>query len=231
MYREFTHRIAKDVISRAGRTWYTTGLVFAGYGTNEIFPSLVCLEIGGVIGGKLRWIERRRIDIDRADTTAEIVPFAQRETVDSLLFGRANRYEERVISHFAKAMKQVGVGLVDQLTTPGRKRQEFVGRIDATVSGVLKNFRNHHSQELKDAFANDTLDSVRHMPKPDLAAFAESLVTVTSMMRKASIGSETVGGPVDVAVISRHEGFIWVKRNTVHLGLGRPYISGQTFWD
>lgn len=50
------------------------------------------------------------------------------------------------------------------------------------------------------------------MPKPDLAAFAESLVTVTSMMRKASIGPETVGGPIDVAVISRHEGFIWVKR-------------------
>jgi hypothetical protein len=50
------------------------------------------------------------------------------------------------------------------------------------------------------------------MPKPDLAAFAESLVTVSSMKRKVTVGPETVGGPVDVAVISRHEGFIWVKR-------------------
>lgn len=28
----------------------------------------------------------------------------------------------------------------------------------------------------------------------------------------SSVEPETVGGPVDVAVISRHEGFVWVKR-------------------
>jgi hypothetical protein len=46
----------------------------------------------------------------------------------------------------------------------------------------------------------------------DLAAFAESLVTVRAMKRKVTVGPETVGGPIDVAVISRHEGYILVER-------------------
>lgn len=225
-HNELLHRLAKGVLSRARRAWYTTGLVFAGYGSKEIFPSLMCLEVGGVVNGKLRWIEKRKIDIDRADTTAEIVPFAQRETIDSLLFGRADRYEAHVLSHFEKALRQVGNGVVEQLTTPGSKRKDFEARVDAAVDSVLTNFRERHAQELKDGFANDTLDSVRHMPKPDLAAFAESLVTVTSMMRKASIGPETVGGPIDVAVISRHEGFVWVKRkHYFDAELNRRYVS------
>jgi hypothetical protein len=41
---------------------------------------------------------------------------------------------------------------------------------------------------------------------------AESLVNLTSLKRRVSLQEETVGGPVDVAVISRSDGFIWIKR-------------------
>jgi hypothetical protein len=50
------------------------------------------------------------------------------------------------------------------------------------------------------------------MAKPDLANFAEALVNITSVKRRASLDTESVGGPIDVAVISRDDGFIWVKR-------------------
>ena len=46
----------------------------------------------------------------------------------------------------------------------------------------------------------------------ELAAMAESLVTLTSFKRRISMEKETVGGPVDVAVISKGDGFIWIKR-------------------
>jgi len=32
------------------------------------------------------------------------------------------------------------------------------------------------------------------------------------MKRKMSQGIETVGGPIDVAVISKGDGFVWIKR-------------------
>ncbi len=41
---------------------------------------------------------------------------------------------------------------------------------------------------------------------------AESLVNLTAFKRKVSDDTETVGGPIDVAIISKADGFIWVKR-------------------
>jgi len=41
---------------------------------------------------------------------------------------------------------------------------------------------------------------------------AESLVNLTSFKGKVSMEAETVGGPIDVAVISKGDGFIWINR-------------------
>ena len=50
------------------------------------------------------------------------------------------------------------------------------------------------------------------LPKDELAATAEALVNITTVKRKISMEPETVGGPIDVAVISKKDGFIWIKR-------------------
>lgn len=41
---------------------------------------------------------------------------------------------------------------------------------------------------------------------------AETLINLTSFKRRISIGAETVGGPIDVAVITKGDGFVWIKR-------------------
>lgn len=41
---------------------------------------------------------------------------------------------------------------------------------------------------------------------------AESLVSLTSLKRRVSNETESVGGPTDVALISKGDGFVWVKR-------------------
>ena len=42
---------------------------------------------------------------------------------------------------------------------------------------------------------------------------AEALVNLTSFKRRVSMGEvETVGGPIDVAVISKVDGLIWIQR-------------------
>ena len=41
---------------------------------------------------------------------------------------------------------------------------------------------------------------------------AESLVRMTCLKRHVTTDDETVGGPVDVAVITKGDGFIWIKR-------------------
>jgi len=61
-------------------------------------------------------------------------------------------------------------------------------------------------------YVNPVVKVVSVLPKNELAAMAESLVNLTSFKRKVTPESETVGGPIDVAVISKGDGFIWIKR-------------------
>ena len=61
-------------------------------------------------------------------------------------------------------------------------------------------------------FEDSILDVLRTAPKETLAELANSLVSITSLRQRVSGELETVGGPVDVALIFKGEGFIWIKR-------------------
>ncbi len=56
------------------------------------------------------------------------------------------------------------------------------------------------------------LDVVRSLPPEEMAAMAESLVEITSLRRRVDSDVESVAGPVDVALISKGDGLVWVKR-------------------
>jgi hypothetical protein len=50
------------------------------------------------------------------------------------------------------------------------------------------------------------------MPLQDAIELAEFLVDVTIKFSRFSPGAPTVGGPIEIAAISKHEGFRWIKR-------------------
>jgi hypothetical protein len=63
-----------------------------------------------------------------------------------------------------------------------------------------------------ETFSGPILDMVTMLPKDELPHLAESLVALTSLKRHVSNDAETVGGPIDVALISKGDGFIWIRR-------------------
>lgn len=69
---------------------------------------------------------------------------------------------------------------------------------------------------------------VVHAPMPiqdaiDLAAF---LVDTTIKFSRFTIGAPTVGGPIEVAAITRHEGFKWIQRKYYYDVQYNPEIEG-----
>jgi len=51
------------------------------------------------------------------------------------------------------------------------------------------------------------------LPLGELCALAEGLVSLTAFRARMSTEkAETVGGHIDVAAISKAEGFVWVRR-------------------
>jgi len=44
---------------------------------------------------------------------------------------------------------------------------------------------------------------------------AEALVNITALRQHVSTAQETVGGPTDVALITKTDGFVWIKKKQI----------------
>jgi len=60
---------------------------------------------------------------------------------------------------------------------------------------------------------------------------AEALVNLTSFKRRFSFDAETVGGPVDVAVLCKGDGFVWIKRKHYFKPELNPHFLTNYFQD
>ncbi len=190
-----------------------TGLVVAGFGESEIFPSLQAIEIDGIIDGRLKKKETWRIDIDRDGETADIIPFAQRDMVDRFLYGIDSEFEGAVKSFIEEVVVEAGDSVVDAtVRRPKKKIEKLKDSVRIMGRDAADKFTDKTSNQIKEFFKKQIKDMVLMMPKQELATMATSLVELTSTKRRVSAEKETVGGPVDVAVISKSEGFVWVKR-------------------
>lgn len=82
-------------------------------------------------------------------------------------------------------------------------------------------------QEMEEYIQTNYIDklvnTISYLSKEDLADMAESLVRMTYLKRRITSEEESVGGPVDVAVITKGDGFIWLKRK--HYLYLQPIIS------
>jgi len=78
----------------------------------------------------------------------------------------------------------------------------------AAISSILKDFEELRRKKI----VYPMLSVVQNLPKEEMAAVAESLVEVTSLRRRMDSDIESVAGPVDVCVISKGDGLVWIKR-------------------
>ncbi len=83
------------------------------------------------------------------------------------------------------------------------------------------------SMERRKAIAEYGLRSaVNHLSKKELAEVAYLLAELASRKRRCSSEMETVGGPIDVAMLTRNEGFAWVRRKRYFdIDLNRLYTE------
>src|SRR5690606_31959567 len=61
-------------------------------------------------------------------------------------------------------------------------------------------------------YSEPIMQMVSLLPKNELPDLPESLVAITSQKRQVSRDAEPIAGPVDVALISKGEGFVRIKR-------------------
>ena len=199
-----------DLLKSDLRTQNHSGLVVAGFGHKEFFPTLVSVTTEGTVGGKLKFDKRHEVGITRDGQSATIVPFAQREMVQRFMEGIDPKFLEYIQDTMGEASSQLVIEALKSFDIDcteeqkGALRQAAIEQVTIYLQAA-EEFRNKE-------FVNPIMEIVQHLPKEELADMAEALVSLTAVKRRVSLEAETVGGPIDVAVISKGDGFVWIRR-------------------
>lgn len=204
--------ILKDAALKRHVARSTTGVIFAGFGSKELFPTLVSYEISGSIGNRLKYVQTNHIDIDREGVKARVLPFAQREMVERFLYGLDTPLRDQISTFCQKAVPKIGEQIVGLLDLEPDDRASVEAQIGSAEQAFLQGLEKEGFEAIQATSEGEIEDMVEFMPKPEMARMAEALVNLTSIKRRVSRGFETVGGPIDVAIISKAEGFVWVSR-------------------
>ena len=211
--RELLREIAALTILTDHYSEIDTGLVFAGFGKDDLFPSLVSYQMDGAIFGRIKRKMNRKIVLDRTSNDAEIVAFAQHEMADRFLDAIDPEFEKAISGFMSDTLSKTSNAIIDGIPRLSKRtRADLRQKAKEAVNTAVADFESRVSGDIRGRFRSEILGIVSGMPKPDLASFAEALVNITSIKRKVSAQQESVAGPIDVAIISRSDGFVWVKR-------------------
>lgn len=194
--------------TRAHEPAALSGIVIAGFGRQEHLPSLREFSVYGVHEKFVKRQTRKALSI--SPTGAAIVPFAQMEMVATFLDGVGPGLRdvlERTAEEFSESLPdRIEEAIGSALSVDSRSKAERIGAdLVAELSQKMDWMSTKHS--------NPIVNTVSVLPKDELAAMAESLVNLTRFKRRISLNEvETVAGDIDVAVISKGDGFVWIKR-------------------
>lgn len=172
-----------------------SGLVFIGYGRTELFPSSEQILLWEKIGDRIKFDRGSAIHVGDGGSPAWIVPYAQINVEKTIVQGIHPDIKDLIFRTFSNIMNQIGQNI--RGFNAGLYSNLFRSQIEGYISA------NH---------IDPLMDTIVNLDKEDMADMAESIVSLTSLMKRVSPEEETVGGPVDVAVISKGDGFIWMKR-------------------
>jgi hypothetical protein len=199
-------------LTRCHESGNPSGLVFAGFGSVEFKPTV---ESYILLGGMSNYIFAQRNGSLCHDpkNSVSVIPFAQGDVIQSFIKGIAPSINISLESHsrtYAVKTIEKTFSILDSLDVEVAKelRTDFISFIDQERNSFLTNVTNSSNEKLVDPI----IGMLQFLPKDELATMAESLVNMTAFRRKVSHDNETVGGPIDVAVLSKNDGFVWIKR-------------------
>ena len=207
LYKLLLELIGRTVLSAEFSDNYS-GVVIAGFGEDEMFPSLVEFRTDGIIGGAHK-CQVRRTDISRDGLPSVIIPFGQEDAITGFMEGMTPDLVSMLVWGMGQFMTTMSRELLSEI---GVENEDAVNSLSQTMAERSQRFLQENIDQQRQLNSNSIMNIVQHLPKEELAEIAETLVSLTALRRRVSMGLETVGGPIDVALISKGDGLIWIKR-------------------
>ncbi len=205
-------RLAALAITKETRLGGYSGVVITGFGEKEIFPKLVEYRTDLVIFNKIKKFRLQEYTQNHIKL-GKVMSFAQDDITRTILDGINPNYAFELLLSAYRILNILPQKIIDGIDELDQRQKEFYKSLaqDASLESTKKFFRiMDHVRQEKHTFQIE--EAIKFMPFSELAEVAELFIRLTQVRRRLSLDSETVGGPIDVAVISKADGFIWTKR-------------------
>lgn len=196
----------------------STGLVFVGYGSDDIYPSLMEVTISGVFDRRLRYcIEESSTEVISKKNSACISPFGQDDVMMSLMKGCSTDVHNYIVYTCKEAVvEDTRQKIIEAMREAGASDDMLHKMNELNLSEVEDRFKDAIDKFIRREHIDGVVDAVDSFNIEEMVSMGESLISITNLQRHISSSEESVGGPVDVAVLTRSEGFVWVKHKEWH---------------
>jgi len=189
----------------------SSGVAFAGIGSRQFHPELVVYNVRGVLNASVVRDKDPTKSTTEGASPARIVPLGQGEIVEAFLGGSQPKYQAVADQIIGRLGRYVTTLIINLLSSHGIDAAAHRNEMDIGISAVINNALEQLEQKRKES-ARSIEDMIANLPTPELVAAAEALVSLSALRQRIGPDLETVGLPVDVAVASKIEGFVWVRR-------------------
>jgi ATP-dependent protease HslVU (ClpYQ) peptidase subunit len=194
---------------------YSTGVVVAGFGSEEFFPALAAYKVDGKHKGRLRsWQDKGNSHDCNGEETSHgvIIPFGQADIAILFLEGIISQHTRWIRRTLKRLLDDKADSVIEAYVADADEKivERNLQRAENTtiVRDLDKEFEAYRDKSL----VQPVMKVVATLPKEEMADMAEALVELTSLRRRVDSPLESVGGPTDVTVISKGDGLVWIKR-------------------
>jgi hypothetical protein len=191
-----------------------SGVVIAGFGEKDTFPSLRSFDVEGIVNNKLKYkYKENEFGEINFENNATIIAFAQREMVAVFMEGIDPSLHNQMEGYLSEIFNKYPEIIAENIEKYNlNEKQQLKKKLKEESNKIFRRYQKDITDYRKKNYVGPVIKVVGMLPKDELAAMAESLVSLTSFKRKVTMAAETVGGPIDVAVISKGDGFVWIKK-------------------
>jgi hypothetical protein len=204
--RERLREIAVFAVTRDAFFEHYTGVVFAGFGARDKFPAMRSYLSSSVILGILKRKQDRAADMT-SDGGPVVQPFAQDRMIRTFLTGMDQYLRMFMYGETLKLSMNLVSDVITRAPISDQQRQAlFRDYSENTMGHALREFFKSIDAYQYAVHTRPIYRAIGSLPKRELGETAASLIKLNSFQQKVMHSVETVGGPIDVAVITRNGG-------------------------
>lgn len=190
-------------------------LVFTGYGEKQEYPSLVSTIVCEGFDGRVNYhVHPNDVICISDDRPVAICPFAQTDVIYAILRGIHGSFK----GEFAEVLdKNLDAWQNEIFNIPETEDFNFIEFTEHLAEVETKDIKDKFYTQANRYLTSNQRQWEKALEDYDLqsmAALAESLIDLTGFHRILTFQQEGVGGPVDLAVINKTDGFTWLNRKS-----------------